>query len=85
MQTIDRQIRSSRIVEHMHDIPICKSDTRVTAQILWDFGAVQALRGYALILTHPGVPCVFHWDYARRLRKVLKGSLTCLRMDNLRV
>ena len=25
----------------------------------------QALRGYALILTHPGVPCVFHWDYAR--------------------
>lgn len=25
----------------------------------------QALRGYALILTHPGVPCVFHWDYVR--------------------
>ena len=23
----------------------------------------QALRGYALILTHPGVPCVFYWDY----------------------
>ncbi|CAJ1372865.1 unnamed protein product [Effrenium voratum] len=25
----------------------------------------QALRGYALILTHPGVPTVFHWDYVR--------------------
>lgn len=25
----------------------------------------QALRGYALILTHPGVPCVFYWDYVR--------------------
>jgi len=25
----------------------------------------QVLRAYALILTHPGVPCVFHWDYVR--------------------
>mmetsp|Transcript_42915 Transcript_42915/g.127205 ORF Transcript_42915/g.127205 Transcript_42915/m.127205 type:complete len:1482 (+) Transcript_42915:134-4579(+) len=25
----------------------------------------QVLRGYAYILTHPGVPCVFHYDYAR--------------------
>ena len=26
----------------------------------------QVLRAYALILTHPGTPCVFHWDYALR-------------------
>jgi len=25
----------------------------------------QILRGYAYILTHPGVPCVFHFDYCR--------------------
>jgi len=25
----------------------------------------QVLRGYALLLTHPGVPCVFHFDYVR--------------------
>jgi len=25
----------------------------------------QVLRAYALILTHPGTPCVFHWDYVR--------------------
>lgn len=25
----------------------------------------QVLRAYAIILTHPGVPCVFHWDYVR--------------------
>jgi hypothetical protein len=29
----------------------------------------QALRGYALILTHPGVPCVFYWDYVGPLRR----------------
>jgi len=25
----------------------------------------QVLRAYALLLTHPGVPCVFHFDYVR--------------------
>ena len=30
-------------------------------------GLCEALRGYALILTHPGVPCVFHWDYVGNL------------------
>eukprot|EP00930_Biecheleria_cincta_P083754 TRINITY_DN73264_c0_g1_i1.p1 TRINITY_DN73264_c0_g1~~TRINITY_DN73264_c0_g1_i1.p1 ORF type:complete len:1497 (-),score=262.19 TRINITY_DN73264_c0_g1_i1:288-4631(-) len=25
----------------------------------------QVLRAYALLLTHPGVPCVFHFDYSR--------------------
>jgi len=25
----------------------------------------QVLRAYAFILTHPGVPCVFHYDYVR--------------------
>ncbi|CAE8624869.1 unnamed protein product [Polarella glacialis] len=25
----------------------------------------QVIRAYAMVLTHPGIPCVFHWDYVR--------------------
>ena len=40
--------------------------------------ASQVLRAYALILTHPGTPCVFHWDYALRLQNLCcRCCLSC--------
>ena len=81
MYTSDtQQIRNSSKIEHMQ--PQFARVTGLSVVNFEGFGAVQALRGYALILTHPGVPCVFHWDYARRLRKLLVQSETG-RMDRI--
>ena len=41
-------------------------DTSQLAIVGGRFGTMtKVLRGYAFILTHPGVPCIYHGDYTR--------------------